>query len=80
MQEEMKSLYKNGTWELIPPPANKKIVSSKWLFKKKEEANLDNACYKTCLEAEDYNQVKVVDYTNSFSLVVKYTTIYSFYC
>nr|GEW46299.1 zinc finger, CCHC-type [Tanacetum cinerariifolium] len=37
MEEEMDSLRKNKTWELVDHPAGKKLVSCKWLFKIKEE-------------------------------------------
>nr|GEX96765.1 retrovirus-related Pol polyprotein from transposon TNT 1-94 [Tanacetum cinerariifolium] len=36
MKEEMNSLRKNKTWELIDHPARQKLVSCKWLFKIKE--------------------------------------------
>ncbi|GJW00834.1 retrotransposon protein, putative, ty1-copia subclass [Tanacetum coccineum] len=36
MKEEMDSLRKNKTWELVNHPAGQKLVSCKWLFKIKE--------------------------------------------
>ena len=36
MDEEMTSLMKNKTWELIEKPAKRKIVSCKWIFKIKD--------------------------------------------
>nr|GEU94014.1 retrovirus-related Pol polyprotein from transposon TNT 1-94 [Tanacetum cinerariifolium] len=36
MKEEMGSLRKNKTWELVDHPAGQKLVSCKWLFKIKE--------------------------------------------
>ncbi|GKA49149.1 retrotransposon protein, putative, ty1-copia subclass, partial [Tanacetum coccineum] len=33
MKEEMDSLRKNKTWELVDHPAGQKLVSCKWLFK-----------------------------------------------
>nr|ABA96191.1 retrotransposon protein, putative, Ty1-copia subclass [Oryza sativa Japonica Group] len=36
MQEEMQSLEKNGTWELVHLPKQKKPVHCKWIFKRKE--------------------------------------------
>nr|GEU58252.1 hypothetical protein [Tanacetum cinerariifolium] len=36
MKEEMDSLRKNKTWELVDHPARQKLVSYKWLFKIKE--------------------------------------------
>uniref|UniRef100_A0ACD5Y480 Uncharacterized protein n=1 Tax=Avena sativa TaxID=4498 RepID=A0ACD5Y480_AVESA len=36
MQEEMQSLEKNGTWDVVRLPKQKKAVRCKWIFKKKE--------------------------------------------
>jgi len=36
MQEEMQSLEKNGTWEIVHLPKQKKPVRCKWVFKRKE--------------------------------------------
>ena len=35
MNEEIESLHKNHTWELVKPPKGQKIVGNKWVFKKK---------------------------------------------
>jgi hypothetical protein len=36
MQEEMQSLDKNGTWDVLRLPKHKKAVRCKWIFKRKE--------------------------------------------
>ena len=36
MGEEMESLSKKSTWELVKLPVNRKVVTCKWVFKKKE--------------------------------------------
>ncbi|KAK1653963.1 hypothetical protein QYE76_071768 [Lolium multiflorum] len=36
MQEEMQSLEKNGTWDVVHLPKQKKVVRCKWIFKRKE--------------------------------------------
>ena len=36
MQEEMKSLHKNGTWDMVRLPKGKKAIRCKCVFKKKE--------------------------------------------
>jgi hypothetical protein len=36
MQDEMESLEKIGTWDLVRLPENKKPVCCKWIFKRKE--------------------------------------------
>jgi hypothetical protein len=35
MQEEMQSLDKNGTWDVVHLPKRKKVVRCKWIFKRK---------------------------------------------
>ncbi|XP_070517912.1 uncharacterized protein [Cardiocondyla obscurior] len=35
MNKEIECLKKNKTWELVPSPANKKILSVKWIYTKK---------------------------------------------
>ncbi|KAH9668969.1 hypothetical protein KPL70_021600 [Citrus sinensis] len=39
MQDEITSLKKNNTWILVEKPPNKKLVSSKWIFKLKAGAS-----------------------------------------
>ena len=36
MQDEMESLEKNGTWDLVKLSKDKKSVRCKWIFKRKE--------------------------------------------
>ena len=36
MHEEMESLEKNGTWEVVRLPPSKRAVKCKWIFKRKE--------------------------------------------
>ncbi|KAL0448236.1 UNVERIFIED_CONTAM: Retrovirus-related Pol polyprotein from transposon TNT 1-94 [Sesamum latifolium] len=35
MVEEMESLQKNHTWELVQLPEGKKVIGCKWVYKKK---------------------------------------------
>jgi hypothetical protein len=37
MHDEMESIEKNGTWDLVQLPKGKKTVRCKWIFKRKEE-------------------------------------------
>jgi hypothetical protein len=38
MGEEMHSLYKNETWELVHLPKGKKAIGCKWVYTKKESS------------------------------------------
>jgi hypothetical protein len=35
MDEELDQIEKNDTWELVPRPKNKNVISTKWIFRNK---------------------------------------------
>jgi hypothetical protein len=39
MLEEYRSILKNNVWDIVPRPKDKSLVSSKWIYKIKHEAN-----------------------------------------
>jgi hypothetical protein len=67
--DEMESLEKNGTWDLVQLPKGKKTVHCKWIFKRKEER------YKARLVAKGYSQISGIDFNDVFSPVVKHSSI-----
>ncbi|GJU23583.1 retrotransposon protein, putative, ty1-copia subclass [Tanacetum coccineum] len=76
MKEEMDSLRKNKTWELVDHPAGQKLVSCKWLFKIKEGIEgVQKPRYKARLVAHGFTQRAGIDYNEVFSLVVRHTSI-----
>ncbi|GJU75509.1 retrovirus-related pol polyprotein from transposon TNT 1-94 [Tanacetum coccineum] len=63
MKEEMDSLRKNKTWELVDHPVGQKLVSCKWLFKIKEGIEgVQNPRYKARLVARGFKQGAEVVY------------------
>ncbi|KAG8482828.1 hypothetical protein CXB51_024043 [Gossypium anomalum] len=76
MQEEMESLHKNRTWDLVKLLKGKKTVRCKWVFKKKEGTpGVEEPRYKARLVAKGYSQIPGVDFTDVFSPVVKHSSI-----
>ncbi|KAG8472490.1 hypothetical protein CXB51_034176 [Gossypium anomalum] len=76
MQEEMKSLHKNRTWDLMKLPKGKKVVRCKWVFKKKEGTpGVEEPRYKARFVTKGYIQIPGVDFTDVFSPVVKHSSI-----
>lgn len=75
MDEEIDALQKQGTWSLVPCPANKNIIGSKWIYKVKK--NLDGfiSRYKARLVAQGFSQAKGLDYDETFSPVVRHSIV-----
>eukprot|EP00253_Pinus_taeda_P032458 PITA_32458 len=58
MVDGMASLHKNEAWELVELPAGRKPIGSKWVFKKKTNAEGKVEKYKSQLVAKGYSQVR----------------------
>ncbi|CAI7788765.1 unnamed protein product [Closterium sp. NIES-53] len=69
MENELKSIEENGTWELVELPKGRKAITSKWLFKIKSDADGKIERYKSRLVAKGYQQKEKVDYKELFAPV-----------
>lgn len=75
MDEEMDSLLRNNTWEIVPAPKDRKIVSNKWVFKIKRDAQGKIDRCKARLVAGGFSQKYSTDYDEVFAPVVRQTTL-----
>jgi hypothetical protein len=76
MQEEMQSLEKNGTCDIVRLPVGKKAVRCKWIFKRKEGSSPSEASrFKARLVTKGFSQIPGIDYNYVFSPVIKHSSI-----
>lgn len=75
MFEEIQALDQQGTWSLVPHPACTNVVGCKWIFKIKINADDIVSRYKARLIAQGFSQEYGLDYDETFSHVVRHTTV-----
>ena len=59
----------------MPRPADKSIVSSKWIFKLKNVVASSIEKYKAKFVVKGFSQNEGIDYDETFAPVAKYTSI-----
>ena len=74
MDEEMDSLVRNQTWDLVEFHAGKKALQNKWVYRLKEEEG-GKKLYKDILVVNGFAQNKGIYFDEIFSPVVKMTSI-----
>lgn len=74
MDEEIEQLEKKQTWKWVPLPKDRKAISSKWVYKIKENADGSIERYKARLVARGFSQEYGIDYSETFAPVVRSTT------
>ena len=62
MDEELSSLHKIGTWDLVPLPLGKSIVGYRWVYKIKTNFDGFIERFKARFVAKGYSQQYSMDY------------------
>lgn len=74
MRDELQSFEDNEAWELVDVPSSASIVQCKWVLNKKLDVN-DKVRYRARLVAKGFTQRRGIDYEDTFSPVVKHSTL-----
>ena len=75
MHEEMKSLHKNNTYELMELPKGKRALKNKWVLKRNPEPNRSQPRYKARFVVKGFGYKKDIGFEEIFSPVVKISSI-----
>jgi hypothetical protein len=69
------ALIKNKTWTLVPPQPGRNVIDCKWVFKVKQRPDGSIERHKVGLVTKGFKQCLGINYDDTFSHVVKSTTI-----
>ena len=77
MKEELDTLTKNHTWDLVTLPLGQSVVGCKWIYKIKTHSDGSIKRYKVCLVAKGFTQKYEIDYEETFAPVARISTIHA---
>lgn len=75
MDDEYNSLMENRTWDLVDLPRGRNVIDNKWVYKVKETPSGEIERYKARLVVRGFTQEHGVDYDETFSPVVRHTSV-----
>ena len=75
MREEIQALRANRTWTLVPFHPSMNVVGTRWVYKIKCKSDGSIERYKVCLAARGFTQQEGIDYSETFSPIIKQATV-----
>jgi len=75
MEQELKSVEQNHTWELATLPAGHRPITLKWVYKLKKDERGAVIKHKARLVARGFVQQEGIDYDDSFAPVARMESV-----
>lgn len=77
MADELGQFVKTELYDEVERPRGRKVIGSKWVYKRKLGPDGSVVKYKARLVAQGFTQVEGIDYNETFAPTAKFTTIRS---
>ena len=75
MKEELDTLSKNHTWDLVTLPPRKSVVGCKWIYKIKIRSDGSIERYKARFVVKGFTQEHGIDYEETFAPVARISSV-----
>jgi hypothetical protein len=75
MAQEFEALLANNAWSVCSIPIDHNVIRNKWVYKIKQKSNGSVDHFKARLVAKEFDQQCGIDYNETFSPVIKPSTI-----
>jgi hypothetical protein len=75
MCDKIATLRSNHTWSLVPFHSSMNVVGSRWVYRIKRRVDGSIKRYKARLVARGFTQQEGIDYSETFSPVIKQATV-----
>ena len=77
MDNEIKTLTDNKTWDLTPLPENRTETKGRWVYTLKQGEKTGKVQYKSRYVARRFTQIHSLDYDETFSPTTRFTSIHT---
>jgi Reverse transcriptase (RNA-dependent DNA polymerase) len=75
IHEELDTLHKAGTLDLVDKPEAANVIGSKWVFYTKKDAAGAVVRHKAHLVAQGFLQIPGIDYLNTYALIANLASV-----
>ena len=75
MNNEIEAIERNNTWDLVDLPADKNVISVKWIYKDKLNEKGEIEKHKARLVARGFSQQPRIDYGETFAPLARLDTV-----